>query len=324
MNGGEAEVSDYVCAIGMFGAVALGLVAVTGCNAYTAGAPRGEVDVIAHRGASSYAPENTLAAFELAIKMKAHWFELDCTLTKDGEVLVIHDDDLKRTTDSEGMVAQLSLAEARKADAGSWFGEAFASERLPTLGEALDLAKGRIGVYIEIKDSGNDGALEDRLLALAEGDAPLLPRHEARIFDLIEESGSRNRELTRKAIAKVRKRNMAPQVVIQSFSPVVCAVAIIEAPEIRTELVAESGDHDPKMWPRYLRWEKLLGTAGFNVEAGLATAELVERLHGKGKSVAVWTVNKPEDMARLANMGVDAIITNKPDVCLETLAETER
>jgi glycerophosphoryl diester phosphodiesterase len=303
----------------MFGAITLGLVALTGCTIYTAGAPYGEVDVIAHRGASAYAPENTLAAFELAIEMKAHWFELDCTLTKDGEVLVIHDDDLKRTTNREGVVAKLTLAEMREADAGTWFGKDFASERLPTLGEALDLAKGRIGVYIEIKDSANDDALEDKLLALVEGDTPLLPRHEAQIFELIEESGSRNRELTRKVIAEVRKRNMEPQVVIHSLSPVVCAVAIIEAPEIRIELVAYSSESDPKVWPRYLRWEKLLGADGFNIELDLASKELVERLQGKGKTVAVWTVNEPEDLSRLVDMGVDAIITNKPDLCLEIL-----
>ncbi len=304
---------------GTFGAIALGLVALTGCTIYTAGAPYGDVDVIAHRGASAYAPENTLAAFELAIEMKAHWFELDCTLTKDGEVLVIHDDDLKRTTNREGVVAELTLAETREADAGTWFGKEFASERLPTLGEALDLAKGRIGVYIEIKDSANDDALEDKLRALVEGDTPLLPRHEAQVFELIEESGSRNQELARKVIAEVRKRNMEPQVVILSFSPVVCAVTIIEAPEIRIELLGTSKLLDPKAWPGYLRWEKLLQTDGFNVKANLVTRELVDRLHGEGKTISVWTVNKPGEMTRLAGMVVDAIITNKPDVALETL-----
>jgi glycerophosphoryl diester phosphodiesterase len=112
---------------------------------------------------------------------------------------------------------------------------------------------------------------------------------------------------------------MEPQVVIHSLSPVVCAVAIIEAPEIRIELVAYSSESDPKVWPRYLRWEKLLGADGFNIELDLASKELVERLQGKGKTVAVWTVNEPEDLSRLVDMGVDAIITNKPDLCLEIL-----
>ena len=72
---------------------------MTGCvTTYRAGAPEGCIDVIAHRGASAYAPENTMAAFRLAAEQGADWFELDCTLTKDGEVIVIHDNDVERTT----------------------------------------------------------------------------------------------------------------------------------------------------------------------------------------------------------------------------------
>ena len=74
------------------GLAAMGVVMMTGCaTTYRAGAPEGSIDVIAHRGASAYAPENTLAAFALAAEQGADWFELDCTLTKDGEVIVIHD-----------------------------------------------------------------------------------------------------------------------------------------------------------------------------------------------------------------------------------------
>ncbi len=146
----------------------LGCVLMGGCMSYRAGAPLGEVNVIAHRGASAYAPENTLAAFSLAADMGAHWFELDCTLTKDGEVIVIHDDTIDRTTGVEGVVAEMTLAELKRYDAGSWFDAKFAGERLPMLGEALDLGKDRrIGVYIEIKDSDDDRALNSQLMALA-------------------------------------------------------------------------------------------------------------------------------------------------------------
>ena len=133
--------------------------------------------VIAHRGASAYAPENTLAAFQLASDMKADWFELDCTLTKDGEVIVIHDDTVDRTTPAEGRVADLTLAELKTLDAGTWRDPEFADERLPTLGESLDFAKGKIGVYIEIKDSDDDSALREQILEGAPAPRPRALRH---------------------------------------------------------------------------------------------------------------------------------------------------
>ena len=128
------------------GWLVLGSIVMMGCaTTYRAGAPEGAVDVIAHRGASAYAPENTLAAFELAVEQQADWFELDCTLSKDDEVIVIHDSDVDRTTDGVGNVCDLTLVELKALDAGAWFDGKFAGEPLPTLGETLDLAKDRIG-----------------------------------------------------------------------------------------------------------------------------------------------------------------------------------
>ena len=111
----------------------------------------GPTRVIAHRGFSGAAPENTLAAFEKAIEVGADMFELDVLLSRDGRVVVIHDDTLDRTTDGEGKVAAFTLAELKKLDAGSWFSAEFAGERIPTLEEALRLAKGCILVNVEIK-----------------------------------------------------------------------------------------------------------------------------------------------------------------------------
>ena len=102
--------------------------------------------VIAHRGASAAEPENTLRAFELAIKMGAQMIELDLHVTRDGHVVVIHDEDLDRTTNLTGRVSELTLAEVRRADAGK-------GERVPTLEETLALARGRARLYLEIKDA---------------------------------------------------------------------------------------------------------------------------------------------------------------------------
>jgi len=107
--------------------------------------------VIAHRGASSYAPENTSAAFDLALQMGARHLELDVHLSRDGHLVVIHDDTLDRTTNGTGAVVSQTLAELQALDAGSWFGESFAGERIPTLAEVLTRYCGRAHLHIELK-----------------------------------------------------------------------------------------------------------------------------------------------------------------------------
>jgi glycerophosphoryl diester phosphodiesterase len=109
---------------------------------------------IAHRGASGYAPENTRAAFELAIAMGAGAIETDIRLTADGELVLIHDATVTRTTDGRGPVADHTLAELRSLDAGSRFTPEFAGERIPTLAELIEAFVPRIPVVLEIKDAG--------------------------------------------------------------------------------------------------------------------------------------------------------------------------
>lgn len=279
-----------------------------------------DVQVIAHRGASAYAPENTLSAFRLASEMGAHYFELDCTLSSDGQVIVIHDDTLDRTTNMKGSVMGTSSSAIQNAEAGTWFNPKFQGEPVPTLANALNFAKGTIGVYIEVKDSDpNDAELLDSLMALGKASGGILPAKRDEALALIKESGTPNLELTRKVIAQVRERGMEKEIVIQSFSAVVCAVALIEAPDLRTELLASGSDSNPQQWPDFLAWAEFLGAHGFNCNREMATEELVESFHARGVTVAVWTVNSTRDMQRLADIGVDFLITDRPDVCLETL-----
>ncbi len=107
--------------------------------------------VIAHRGASSYAPENTLAAFDLALQMGVHHIELDLHSTRDGHIVVLHDETVDRTTDGSGPVSSFTLAALRQLDAGSWFGAPFAGQRIPTFDEVLERYRGRLHVHAEIK-----------------------------------------------------------------------------------------------------------------------------------------------------------------------------
>jgi glycerophosphoryl diester phosphodiesterase len=107
--------------------------------------------VIAHRGASSYAPENTLAAFDLALDMGVAHIELDVHCTGDGHLVVIHDDTVDRTTNGSGPVASQTLAALRGLDAGAWFGAQFTGEHIPTFEEVLTRYKGRLHIHTELK-----------------------------------------------------------------------------------------------------------------------------------------------------------------------------
>jgi glycerophosphoryl diester phosphodiesterase len=118
------------------------------------------VMVIAHRGASSYAPENTLAAFDLALEMGVRHIELDVDFTSDGHSVVIHDDTVDRTTNGSGPVTSHTLAALRALDAGSWFGDKFTGERIPTFHEVLERYKGRVLLHTEIK--GHSPSLSQR------------------------------------------------------------------------------------------------------------------------------------------------------------------
>ena len=121
--------------------------------------------VIAHRGASGTCPENTLVAFARAAALGAHMVELDAQLTRDGEVVVMHDWTLERTTDGAGRVCERTLGEICRLDAGAWFGPTFRGTRVPTLAEVL--AAVGLPVNVELKPVGDDG-LEARALGVVE------------------------------------------------------------------------------------------------------------------------------------------------------------
>jgi len=131
--------------------------------------------VIAHRGSSKAAPENTLAAFEQAIQDGADAIEFDVHLTKDGHIVIIHDNTVDRTTDGLGSVPESTLAELKRLDAGGWFHPSFKGERIPTLPEALALTKGRCKINIEIKGFPLEyTGIEERILEdLREAGFPL-------------------------------------------------------------------------------------------------------------------------------------------------------
>jgi glycerophosphoryl diester phosphodiesterase len=124
--------------------------------------------VIAHRGASAAAPENTLAAFRLGADMHADFVELDVQETADGEVVVIHDSDLMKVGGSPLKIWEAPASALRAVDIGSRKGSQFASERVPTLAEVFAACKGRVGVVVELKTYGHSQRLEERVVELVE------------------------------------------------------------------------------------------------------------------------------------------------------------
>lgn len=179
--------------------------------------------VCAHRGDSLNAPENTLAAFRSAIEKDAELIELDVHETREGQVVVIHDMKVDRTTDGSGELSSFSFEELRELDAGSWFSEAFRGERIPTLGETLELCRGRAVPFIEMKEK------------LAK--APTLGR---RVADCLKEHG-----MTREAILIVRDRaralefqELVPETLVSMIAfTTYQARALIKAPNVTGALI---------------------------------------------------------------------------------------
>jgi glycerophosphoryl diester phosphodiesterase len=128
--------------------------------------------IIAHRGASAHAPENTLAAFQRAVELGAPFIETDLHLTRDGRFVAIHDKTLQRTTNGQGAVQDFTLAELRQLDAGKWFDRPFSGEHIPTLAEVLEFGRANdVVFYLEIKYEGAWGMHHALVAALREHDA---------------------------------------------------------------------------------------------------------------------------------------------------------
>lgn len=235
--------------------------------------------IFAHRGASAYAPENTMAAFELAIRQHCHGIETDAHLTRDGRVALMHDERLMRTTGEDGLLCQRTMDELRKLDAGSWFEDCFASSGVPELCDLLALAKpAGILLNIELKNSEiRYGGLEETVLA------------ELRRFDMME------------------------QVIFSSFNHISMARVKQLEPKAQTALLYSDVLYRPADYAR------LCLSDGLHPDLRHMDADLVAQAHAAGLAVRPWTVDEPEHVRALAAMGVDAIITNDPKGVRKTL-----
>ena len=230
--------------------------------------------VIAHRGASDVAPENTLAAFQAAIEADADGIELDVTRCATGEIVVIHDDTLDRTTNGSGPVSVIPFFSLRELDAGSWFGPDFADQRIPLLQEVLDLAGQRVKINIEIKSRGRRG-------------------------DGIEEE----------IAAMIRARGLGKEVIISSFNPAALLRIKRVAPELPRGLLYSPGLPIPlaRAWFR-----PLVKPDALHPHSSIVNDRYMRSAHRRGYQVNVWTVNSLTEMHRMIAAGVDGIITDHP------------
>jgi len=248
------------------------------CLALLVGAAAVQVEIIAHRGASAEAPENTLAAFRLGWQ-QAEACELDITLTKDGRIAVIHDATTKRTAGLDKPVAQQTLEELKSLDAGSWKGKKWAGEKIPSLGEVLEILPPGKRLVIEIKCGPE-----------------VLPE----LQRVLEASGKKPEQVVIIGFgydAMVQARRRFPKIPVYWLSSFKADKKTGKTPDIDDLIAgARSG-----------------GLDGLNLHHEFPIdAAFVARIHAAGLKLYTWTVDDEEIARKEAAAGVDGITTNRP------------
>lgn len=228
--------------------------------------------VLGHRGASGEAPENTLAAFRLALAQGADGVELDVWRCASGEVVVVHDERTGRVAGADLAVPDASFAALRALDVGAWKGEAFRGERVPLLAEALEALPGAV-VNVELKSRGRD-------LRLARAAA-----------DVVAQAGA------------------AGRVIVSSFDWRLLVAFRLAAPGVPVGLLFD-GERAWRL--RLAAALRLLGPSAVHPDRRLVTPERAKAWGARGLAVNVWTVDDPAEAAALARLGVAALITNVP------------
>ncbi|MGV8049337.1 MAG: glycerophosphodiester phosphodiesterase [Anaerolineaceae bacterium] len=228
--------------------------------------------IIAHRGASTLAPENTLAAFRLAYQLGADGIELDVMLSADNELVVIHDDSVNRTTNGSGKVAKMPFAALRELDAGSNFSQAFRGEKLPNLSEVFEELGGKLLINVELKNYSHP-------------------------FDA----------LTKDVINLVERFHLEETVLLSSFNPINLSKARRLNPAIQLGLLTSPGS---KLMQGAVG--RLFPYDALHPYFADISEAMVEKLHGLGKKVNTWTVDDPQALRHMQSCGVDAVICNNP------------
>lgn len=239
--------------------------------------------IFSHRGASAHAPENTLAAFELAVEQGADGIELDVKLSADGEVVVIHDATLDRTTGTHGRVKDMKLGELQALDAGSFFSEKFKSEKIPTLEQVFETVGDKTFINVELTNYTT-------------------PRD----------------HLVESVCMLVKRFGFQKKVLFSSFLAGNLSKSRSYLPSVPTGLLALPG----LLGAWYRSFGFAFGKYdALHPHIKNATQQHIYFVHRLNRRAHVWTVNEEEDMRRLFKWGVDAIFTDDPQLALKVRGE---
>jgi glycerophosphoryl diester phosphodiesterase len=269
----KIPVSGRMIAFGVV--ISFFVAAITGWFLLSRAVLEDRTEVVAHRGASGSAPENTMAAIKQAIADGAHWVEIDVQRTADDRVVVIHDRDLVRVGNTSLVVSQTPYVRLDHIDVGSWFHPRFSDQRIPTLEAVLEQCRDKIKVNIELKYYTWD---------------PLLA---SRVIEIVDNT------------------HMEKEVVVMSLKPEAVVQVKRKRPHWQVGLLAAAALTDlTRVDADFLAVHSRMVTPGF-----------VRRVHRKGKTLQVWTINDAVGMTKMFGMGVDALITDVPAVAAHLLAQ---
>jgi glycerophosphoryl diester phosphodiesterase len=241
--------------------------------------------IIAHRGASGYAPENTMAAFRLAAEQGADAIELDAKLSADGVIVIHHDASLDRTTSGSGALHRHNWRDLCRLDAGRKFGKRFAGEKIPTLRQVLEELGAKLLINVELTNY-------------------------VRPWDRLPEA----------AVELVLELGLEKRILFSSFNPVALKSVKKYAPEIPVGLLLFP--QEPASIRELLR--KTVRHEALHLHKKLVSSQIVAEEHAKGRPVNVWTVNDKQSLLGLIRIGVDGLITDFPDTALELVQETQQ
>ncbi|MGE6630819.1 glycerophosphodiester phosphodiesterase [Bacillus sp. NPDC077027] len=229
--------------------------------------------IIAHRGSSSLAPENTIAAFDLAVQQGADYIELDVQFTKDKNVVVIHDDTVDRTTNGSGPVSSYTLSEIKELDAGSWFDEKYSNERIATLQEILDRYHQKVGILIELKHP------------------------------------KRNVGIERVVCDWVNRFPYSRNIMIQSFNQEVLEKVKQQFPSLQTAFIIKPsiGQLVKKRLSFYRTFADCL-----NMKKTMLNRFRIRSVQSSGMKVFVWTIKDQKTANRIKAYPVDGVVTDHP------------
>ncbi len=246
------------------------------------------IQLVAHRGGSHLAPENTLAAFRNALTLPIDAIELDVHMSRDGHAIVFHDYIVDKRTNGSGNILDLDFAYLRSLNVAARFPGGWPEpQQIPTLREVLDLAKGRVQVYIEIKLSKRNGTF------------------------------GRYPNIAETVVEEVRPTGMLDQVLVISFDWMILPVIKSLEPAMKTgALVSDDvwNPHAEHAWQYLIEQVKMLWCDCINVNCELFTEDMPKAAHDHGFQLGIWTVNTEAAMRRFATAGVDSVTSDRPDL----------